>query len=263
MADIALIDSHAHLDYPQFSGDLEGVLARANEAGVSHVITIGVKLTTSGAPKALAEAHDNIWCSVGIHPHEASSEPDAANIEAILAAAHHPKCVAIGEAGLDYFYKYATPQQQEDSFRAQIAAARHLDLPIIVHARDADDDMVVILEDEMGKGRFRGVLHCFSSGANLANRAIEIGFYISFSGILTFNKAEELRSIAADIPEDRILVETDAPYLAPVPFRGRQNEPAYTTHTLAKLAEIRGKQGAEMADITRTNTLRLFNRMAV
>ena len=256
-----MIDSHAHLDYAQLSEDLEGVLARAAEAGVSHIITIGVKLTTADRPKALAESYDNIWCSVGIHPHEAGSEPDAANIDAILASADHPKCVAIGEAGLDYFYDYASPKQQEDSFRAQIAVARCLDLPIIVHARDADNDVAAILENEMEKGAFRGVLHCFSSGAELAERAIDIGFYISFSGILTFNKAEELRAIATNIPEDRILVETDSPYLAPVPYRGRPNEPAYTAHTLKKLATIRGKRPVEMAHITRKNTLRLFNRM--
>ena len=258
-----MIDSHAHLDYAQLSDDLEGVLARAAEAGVSHIITIGVKLTTADRPKALAEAHDNIWCSVGIHPHEAGSEPDAANIDAILASADHPKCVAIGEAGLDYFYDYASPKQQEDSFRAQIAVARCLDLPIIVHARDADNDVAAILENEMEKGAFRGVLHCFSSGAELAERAIDIGFYISFSGILTFNKAEELRAIATNIPEDRILVETDSPYLAPVPYRGRPNEPAYTAHTLEKLATVRGKRPVEMAHITRKNTLRLFNRMEI
>jgi TatD DNase family protein len=256
-----MIDSHAHLDYAQLSDDLEGVLARAAEAGVSHIITIGVKLTTADRPKALAEAHNNIWCSVGVHPHEAGSEPDAANIDAILASADHPKCVAIGEAGLDYFYDYASPKQQEDSFRAQIAVARCLDLPIIVHARDADSDVAAILENEMKKGAFRGVLHCFSSGAELAERAIDIGFYISFSGILTFNKAEELRAIATNIPEDRILVETDSPYLAPVPHRGRPNEPAYTAHTLEKLATVRGKRPVEMANITRKNTLRLFNRM--
>ncbi len=258
-----IIDSHAHLDYAQLSNDLEGVLARAAEAGVSHIITIGVKLTTSDRPKALAETYDNIWCSVGIHPHEAGSEPDAANVDVILASADHPKCVAIGEAGLDYFYDYATPKQQEDSFRAQIAVARCLDLPIIVHARDADNDVATILENEMEKGAFRGVLHCFSSGHELAERAIDIGFYISFSGILTFNKANELRAIATNIPEDRILVETDSPYLAPVPYRGRSNEPAFAANTLEKLATVRGKQPLEMAHITRANTLRLFNRMEI
>ena len=258
-----MIDSHAHLDYSVLSDDIEGVLARAFDAGVSHIITIGVKLTTSHRPKALAEAHDNIYCSVGIHPHEVGREPDAANIDAILASADHPKCVAIGETGLDYFYDYATPEQQKESFRAQIAVARSLDLPIIVHARDADEDVAAILENEMEKGPFRGVLHCFSSGAELAERAIGIGLYVSFSGILTFKKAEDLRAIAANLPEDRILVETDSPYLAPMPYRGRSNEPAYTPYTLAKLALIRGKQPVEMANITRENTLRLFNRMDI
>jgi TatD DNase family protein len=258
-----IIDSHAHLDYEQLSSDLGAVLQRAGDAGVTQVITIGVKLTTADAPKRIADAHDNVWCSVGVHPHNADSEPDATNVDAILAAADHPKCVAIGEAGLDYFYDYATPRQQADSFRAQIAVARRLDLPIIVHSRDADEDMAEILEDEMGKGMFRGVMHCFSSGPDLARRAIDIGFYLSFSGILTFNKADELRDIAASVPEDRLLVETDSPYLAPVPHRGRSNEPAFTAHTLAKLAEIRGKSVDEMAAITRANTLRLFTRMVI
>jgi TatD DNase family protein len=258
-----IIDSHAHLDYEQLSSDLGAVLQRAGDAGVTQVITIGVKLTTADAPKRIADAHDNVWCSVGVHPHNADSEPDATNVDAILAAADHPKCVAIGEAGLDYFYDYATPRQQADSFRAQIAVARRLDLPIIVHSRDADEDMAEILEDEMGKGMFRGVMHCFSSGPDLARRAIDIGFYLSFSGILTFSKADELRGIAASVPEDRLLVETDSPYLAPVPHRGRSNEPAFTAHTLAKLSEIRGKSVDEMAAITRANTLRLFNRMVI
>ena len=256
-----MIDSHAHLDYAQLYDDLDGVLARAAEAGVSHIITIGVKLTTADRPKALAEAHDNIWCSVGIHPHEAGSEPDSANIDTILASADHPKCVAIGEAGLDYFYDYASPKQQEDSFRAQIAVARCLDLPIIVHARDADNDVAAILENEMEKGSFRGVLHCFSSGAELAERAIDIGFYISFSGILTFNKAEELRAIATNLPEDRILVETDSPYLAPTPYRGKTNEPGYTRYVCEKVAEIKQVELSEMARQTRQNTYALFTKM--
>ena len=258
-----IIDSHAHLDYPQLGEDLDAVLARAAAAGVDQVITIGVKLTTADKPKNIAETYPNVWCSVGVHPHEADNEPDAANVDAILAAADHPRCVAIGEAGLDYFYDYGSPAAQAKSFRAQIAVARQLGLPIIVHARDADDDMAAILEDEMAQGPFSGVLHCYSSGPELARRAIDIGFYLSFSGILTFNKAEELRAIAASVPEDRLLVETDSPYLAPVPHRGKSNEPAYTAHTLAKLADVRGRTQAEMAAITRANTLRLFNRMVV
>jgi TatD DNase family protein len=263
MADIALIDSHAHLDYPQLADDLPAVLARAGAAGVSHVITIGVKLSTANAPKKIAESHDNVWCSVGIHPHEAGNEPDACNIEAIRAAADHPKCVAIGEAGLDYFYDYGRPDQQAASFRVQITVARELGLPIIVHSRDADDDMANILEDEMQRGAFTGVMHCFSSGAALAERALAVGFYISFSGILTFKNSTDLKAIAANVPLDRILVETDSPYLAPTPHRGKPNEPAFTAYTLEKLADIRGLSVAEMADITRRNTQNLFSKMVL
>ena len=261
MANTAIIDSHAHLDYPQLADDLPAVLARAQAAGVSHVITIGVKLSTSDAPKIIAETYDNVWCSVGIHPHEAGNEVDACNVDAIKVAADHPKCVAIGEAGLDYFYDYGRPDQQAASFRAQIAVAREMKLPIIVHSRDADKDMAAILEEEMQRGAFTGVMHCFSSGPALAERALAVGFYISFSGILTFNKSTELQEIAADIPLDRLLVETDSPYLAPTPHRGKSNEPAFTAHTLTKLAEIRGLPVAEMANITRQNTARLFSKM--
>ena len=261
MANTAIIDSHAHLDYAQLADDLPAVLARAEAAGVSHVITIGVKLSTSDAPKTIAETYNNVWCSVGIHPHEAGNEVDACNVDAIKAAADHPKCVAIGEAGLDYFYDYGRPDQQAASFRAQIAVAREMKLPIIVHSRDADEDMAAILEEEMQRGVFAGVMHCFSSGPALAERALAVGFYISFSGILTFNRSTELQQIATDIPLDRLLVETDSPYLAPTPHRGKSNEPAFTAHTLAKLAEIRGLPMAEMAKITRQNTARLFSRM--
>lgn len=261
MANAEIIDSHAHLDYPQLADDLPAVLARANTAGVSHVITIGVKLSTSDAPKKIAETYENVWYSVGIHPHEASNEVDACNFDAIRKAADHPKCVAIGEAGLDYFYDHGLPDQQAASFRTQIAVAREMRLPIIVHSRDADDDMAAILEEEMQRGAFGGVLHCFSSGATLAKRALAIGFYISFSGILTFNKSADLQAIAAEVPLDRILVETDSPYLAPIPHRGKSNEPAFTVHTLAKLSEIRGLHMAKMAAITRQNTARLFSKM--
>ena len=256
-----IIDSHAHLDYPQLSGDLPGVLSRAREAGVDRVITIGVKLSTVDRPRAIAEANDNIWFSAGVHPHEAGNEPEACEVESFLKAADHPKCVAIGEAGLDYHYDYAPRDRQADSFRAQITAARQLDLPVIVHSREADGDIADIIEDEMAKGAFRGVLHCFSSGPDLARRAIDVGFYVSFSGILTFKSATTIQQVAIDSPEDRILVETDAPYLAPVPMRGKPNEPAYTSHTLAKLAEIRNTDTERMVAITRANTLRLFSRM--
>lgn len=256
-----IIDSHAHLDYPQLSADLPAVLARAKDAGVEQIISIGVKLSTSDGPRQIAEAHDNVWFSVGVHPHEAAREPLACDHDAFALAADHPKCVAIGEAGLDYFYDYAPREQQAQSFRTQIAVARQLGLPVIVHARDADEDMANIIEDEMKKGEFAGVLHCFSSGAELARRAIDVGFYISFSGILTFNKAEEIREVAAFAPVDRILVETDAPFLAPTPHRGKTNEPAFTAHTLARLADVRNVEQDHMAAVTRRNTLRLFSKI--
>jgi len=261
MGQLSIIDSHAHLDYPQLAEDLPAVLERADKAGVSQVISIGVKLSTVDGPRKIAETHDNVWFSVGVHPHEAGNEPLACDPGAFIAAADHPRCVAIGEAGLDYFYDYAPRERQAASFRVQIGVARQLGLPIIVHARDADDDIAAIIEDEMAKGAFTGVLHCFSSGAELARRAIDVGFYVSFSGILTFKKAEEIREVAAFAPEDRVLVETDAPFLAPVPHRGKTNEPAFTAHTLNTLAEVRGMPADKMAAVTTENTLRLFSRM--
>ena len=256
-----IIDSHAHLDYPQLAEDLDAVVARASEAGVSHIISIGVKLSTCDKPRAVAERFDNVYFSVGIHPHEADSEPLACDEAAILAAADHPKCVAIGEAGLDYFYDHGQPASQAAGLRAQISVARQLDLPIIIHARDADDDMAAILEDEYEKGPYRGVLHCFSSGPALARRALAIGFYVSFSGILTFKKSVELQELAAELPADRLLVETDSPFLAPHPHRGKSNEPAYTRLTLQKLAALRGVSEDEMARQTFENTLRLFSKI--
>ena len=256
-----IIDSHAHLDYPQLADDLPAVLARAGAAGVDRVITIGVKLSTADRPRRIAESYDNVWFSAGIHPHEAGNEAQACDIDAIMAAADHPRCVAIGEAGLDYHYDYAPRERQAASFRAQITAARQLGLPIIVHAREADQDIAEIIEDEMDKGAFTGVLHCFSSGTELAKRALNVGFYVSFSGILTFKSAETIQKVAREAPADRIMVETDAPFLAPVPMRGKSNEPAYTSHTLAKLAELRDTQVDDMARVTRANTVRLFSRM--
>lgn len=258
-----IIDSHAHLDYPQLAADLPAVLARAGEAGVDQVISIGVKLTTADGPRKIAETYDNVWFSVGVHPHEAGNEDEACNMQAFLDAADHPKCVAIGEAGLDFHYDYAPRDRQAESFRAQIRAARTLGLPIIVHAREADEDIAEIIESEMREGVFTGVLHCFSSGIDLARRALAIGFYVSFSGILTFKNAEEIRQVACEAPEDRILVETDAPFLAPLPMRGKSNEPAFTKHTLECLADLRGRTADDMAAITRANTLRLFSRMTV
>lgn len=259
--DIFIIDSHAHLDYPQFEDELPQVLERANRLGVREVISIGVKLTTADKPRAIAEQFENVWFSAGVHPHEAANEADAANYTAILSAVDHPKCVAVGEAGLDYFYQHAPTEAQADSFRTQIAVARDTGLPIIIHSRDADEDMAQILQQEHKKGAFGAVLHCFSSGAALAQAAIDLGFYVSFSGIVTFNKSEELRQIAKDIPLDRILVETDSPYLAPTPFRGKTNEPGYTRYVCEKIAEVKGVSIQEMAQITRRNTYALFTKM--
>ena len=254
-----IIDSHVHLDYPQFEGRLDEVMARAGELGVREMISIGVKISTAEKPRYIAETFENVWFSAGIHPHEAAAE--SCDLEAVLKAADHPKCVAIGEAGLDYHYDYAPRAIQANMFRMQIEAARQTGLPLIVHARSADEDMAAILEEEMQKGAFMGVLHCFSSGADLARRALAIGFYVSFSGILTFNKAEELREIAGFVDEGRVLVETDAPYLAPVPHRGGVNEPGFTRYVLNRLAEIKGKSQQDMAEITRRNTLNLFSKM--
>jgi TatD DNase family protein len=245
---LSFIDSHAHLDYPQFADQLDDVIARAATQGVDEIITIGVKLSTSDAPRKIADTYSNVWFSAGIHPHEAENEPDACNLEAILAAADHPRCVAIGEAGLDYFYETAPRQMQAGT-------------PIVVHSRDADDDMAALLEEEMAKGAFTGVMHCFSSGPELAKRALDIGFYLSFSGILTFNKSDELRAIAAAAPTDRILVETDSPYLAPMPHRGKTNEPAHTRHVLTKLADVHNMTSHDMAAQTKQNTYNLFTKM--
>lgn len=260
-APLPIIDSHAHLDYPKIVDQLDEVIKRASDAGVEKIISIGVKLSKSSNVQSIAEQYENVFFSAGIHPHEASTELDACNLDAIIKVATHPKCVAIGEAGLDYFYDHAPRQAQQDSFRVQIEAARQLNVPIIVHSRDADEDMAHIIEEEYQKAPFKGVLHCFSSGEALAMSALNIGFFISFSGILTFPKSTQLREIASKIPLDRVLVETDAPFLAPAPFRGKTNEPAYTVYTLKILSEALLKPVDEMAKLTYENTLRLFSKI--
>lgn len=221
------------------------------------MLTIGTKLSAFSGVRAVAEAYEGIYCSVGIHPHEAEAEPDV-EAEALLAHAAHPKVVAFGETGLDYFYEHAPRDAQKSNFRSHIEAARAANLPVIVHTRDADEDTEALLGEEMGKGAFNGVLHCFTSGERLARVAVDLGFYISFSGILTFKKTEALQAIARDLPLDRILVETDAPYLAPIPHRGKTNEPAFVTHTAAKLAELRGLTVADVTAATTANFHRLF-----
>jgi len=252
-----LIDSHCHLDFPSLIEDLEGVLERAAAAGVERMVTICTKLSEFERVRDIAERHERVYCSVGIHPHEAAAEK-AVSAEELVAFAAHPKVVGIGESGLDFYYNASPREAQERQFRTHIAAARASGLPLIVHARDADAEMAVILRAEMEQGAFGCVMHCFSSGPALAEAALQLGFYLSLSGILTFKNAEGLREIAAKAPLDRLLLETDAPYLAPVPLRGKRNEPAFVRHTAERLAEIKGLELAEVARRTTANFDRLF-----
>ncbi len=255
-----IVDSHCHLDFDSLSGDLDGVISRAGEASVHLMVTVGTRVKTFDRILRIAEAHEQVFCTVGTHPHNAADEPDV-TVEQLVDLSRHPKVIGIGEAGLDYHYDNSPREDQARSFRVHIAAARETGLPLVIHSRSAEDDTADILEDEMGQGAFKPLLHCFSSKAVLAERGLAIGAYVSFSGILTFNAAQELRDTAALVPENRLLVETDAPYLAPVPFRGRPNEPAYTAHTLAKLAEVKGVPVDEMATITSDNFFRLFAKV--
>ncbi|HET9534418.1 MAG TPA: TatD family hydrolase [Mesorhizobium sp.] len=255
-----LVDSHCHLDFPDFAEERDEVVARALAAGVAFMVTISTRVKRFPAILEIAEANGPVYCSVGTHPHNAAEEPDVTT-EDLVRLAEHPKVVAIGEAGLDYFYDRSPREVQAESFRRHIAAARATGLPLVIHSRDADDDMAAILEDETGKGSFPFILHCFSSGRNLAEAGIRLGGYVSFSGILTFKKSDDLREIAASIPRDRLLVETDAPYLAPQPFRGKRNEPAYVAHTAAVLGETIGVGADEIAAITTDNFFRLFTKM--
>lgn len=255
-----LIDSHCHLDFPDFGAEVEEVVARAHEAGVGLMVTISTKVSEFDRVKAVAERFSHVYCTVGIHPHEAASEPET-DTATLIEMAKHPKVVGIGETGLDYYYEHSPREAQKRNFRSHIAAARETGLPLIVHTRDADEDMAQILDEEMGKGAFPGLLHCFSSSPQLAEKALSLGLYISLSGIVTFKSAEELRATAAKVPMDRLLVETDAPYLAPVPKRGKRNEPSFVVHTAAKVAEIKNVTVGELASATTANFLRLFSRV--
>jgi TatD DNase family protein len=254
-----LIDSHCHLDFPDFSGELDAIVGRARAAGVGRMVTISTRIKRHGDLIAIAERYDDVFCSIGTHPHQAHEELDIA-VHDIVRMTEHPKVVAIGEAGLDYFYDYSPRDAQERGFRNHIAAARATQLPLVIHSREADDDMARILEEEMGKGAFKAVLHCFTGGRALAERAIALGLSISFTGIVTFKKSDELRAIAAALPSDRILVETDAPYLAPGRYRGKRNEPSYVTETAKVLAETRGASIDELARQTTDNFFRLFSK---
>ena len=257
---MTIIDSHCHLDFPDFADDLDGVVERARAAGVERMITIGTKVSKAAGVVAIAERYDDVFFTVGTHPHEAAGE-DAEDFDAMRAFARHPKCVGIGEAGLDYHYDSAPRDVAQRVFRGQIALARELDLPLVIHTRDADADMAAILTDEMGQGRFRALLHCFTASRELAETALDLGLSISFSGVVTFKKSEDLRAIARDVPLDRILVETDAPYLAPTPHRGRRNEPAFVVATAGVVAEARGITPDALADATRANTHAIFRRL--
>lgn len=256
-----LIDSHCHLDY--FSADdLVGILERAAAAGVGEMVTIGTRLTQSDTVRAIAAAHSNVWCTVGIHPHNAAEHP-IPSPEAIAAEAAYPKVIGIGESGLDYFYDKAPRDLQQASFRAHIRAARLAGIPLAIHARDADADISRILAEERAEGGgFDFLLHCFSSTRGLAEAALEMGGYVSFSGILTFPKSQEIRDIARDVPHERLLVETDSPYLAPVPYRGKRNEPGWVAQTARVLAEVHGMSPEAMADLTTANFRRLFRKAA-
>ncbi|WMT85193.1 TatD family hydrolase [Pelagibacterium sp. 26DY04] len=254
-----LVDSHCHLDFDVLAEDIDGVLARARENGVSHMVTISTRIRRFERLLAIAEAHDNVFCSIGTHPHNAHEELDI-SIDEIIALSQHPKCVAIGEAGLDYYYDSSPREAQAQGFRSHIAASRRTGLPLVIHARSADDDMISILEEETEQGAFPFVLHCFSSGAELARRGLELGGYVSFSGIVTFKNAREIQEVAKFVPADRFLVETDAPYLAPVPHRGKSNEPGFVRHTAEKLAELRGTSFETIAEQSTANFKRLFSK---
>jgi TatD DNase family protein len=251
-----LVDSHCHLDFPDFAAERAAIITRARSAGVETMLTIGTRLDEFPGVRSIAEAFDEVWCSVGAHPHEAKDHA-ALVPEELIALAAHPKVVGIGETGLDFHYDLSPRDIQERVFRTHIAAARTTGLPLVIHAREADREVARILDAERPPP---GVMHCFSSGRALAEAALALGFYISISGIVTFRNAEELRSIVRDVPLERLLVETDAPYLAPVPYRGKRNEPAFVAATAAAVAELKGLEPEALATATSANFYRLFGK---
>ncbi|MFD0917982.1 TatD family hydrolase [Pseudahrensia aquimaris] len=255
-----LVDSHCHLDFPDFAEELDDVVARARSVGIGRMVTICTRVRKFPDVLAVAERFDDVFCSVGTHPHNAAEELDVTT-DKLVELSQHRKVVAIGEAGLDYHYDKSPRDAQAQGFRTHIAAARETGLPLVIHARSADEDMISILEEETRAGAFPAVLHCFSSGRKLAERGIELGLYVSFSGILTFKNSEEVRDIARDMPRDRVLVETDSPYLAPMPNRGKRNEPAYTVHTAQTLGDVWGLDRESVWRQTTENFLRLFSKV--
>ena len=255
-----VIDSHCHLDFPDFSRDLEGIVARATAADVARMVSISTRVRRFDSLLAIAQRFADVYCSVGTHPHYAHEEPEV-TVDDLIARTRHPKVVAVGEAGLDYHYDFSPREAQEQGFRRHISAARETGLPLVIHTREADADTARILEEETGKGAFPAVLHCFTSSRELALKGIALGLYVSFSGIVTFKKSEDLRAITAELPADRILVETDSPYLAPGKFRGKRNEPSYVVETAKTVAAARGVSFDDIARQTTENFFRLFNKV--
>jgi TatD DNase family protein len=260
LARLLLVDSHCHLDFPDFASDLDAIVTRAEAAGLARIVTISTRVRRHGEVLALTERFENVFCSVGTHPHYAHEELDVTAHD-LAERTRHPKVVGIGEVGLDYHYNSSPREAQERGLRRHVAAARSTGLPLIIHCRDADADMARILREEMRAGAFPAVLHCFTGGRDLARIGVDLGCYVSFSGILTFKKSDALRAIAAELPADRILVETDAPYLAPQPWRGKRNEPAYVVETARVLAQCRGVNADEIARQTTENFFRLFAKV--
>ena len=254
-----LVDSHCHLNYKGLREDVPGVLARARAAGIGRFLNISTKAHEWAEVVSLAEQEADVFASVGIHPHEAETHPDV-DTERLVTASDHPKVIGIGETGLDYYYDHSPREQQITSFRAHIAASRETGLPLIVHTRDAEEDTANILREEMEKGAFPGVIHCFTASQAFGEIALELGFYISISGIVTFKNAKDLQETAKIIPQDRLLIETDSPFLAPVPMRGKPCEPSYVTHTAKFLADLRGQTVDELAQATTANFFRLFSK---
>ncbi len=254
-----LVDHHCHIDRPEFSSDLDGVVARAKAAGVGVMVNISTRIRRFEEVRAVIERYDNVYGSVGTHPHQADEELDIP-VSEIVRLSKHPKIVAIGEAGLDYYYKHSSPQGQADGFRRHIAAARETGLPLEIHTRDADADTLAILKEEHARGPFPAILHCFTGGRDLAMGALDLGLYVSFSGVISFKKSETLRAIAREVPLDRIFVETDAPFLAPEPYRGKTNEPAFVVHTARALAQAKGVTEDEITRATTENFFKLFTK---
>ncbi|MFL5266731.1 MAG: TatD family hydrolase [Stellaceae bacterium] len=255
-----LIDSHCHLDFPDFADELDAVVARAQAAGIARIVTISTRVKRHAEVLGIAERFPDVYCSLGTHPHYAHEELDI-GVDELIDRTRHPKVVAIGEAGLDYHYERSPHAAQEQGFRNHIAVARATGLPLIIHSREADEDMARILEEETGRGAFPAVLHCFTGGHDLARRAIALGLFVSFTGIITFKGSDELRAIAQSLPADRILIETDAPYLAPGRYRGKRNEPAYVVETAKVLAEVRGVSPEMIARQTSETFFRLFRKV--